>query len=260
MTIWTPPISEVGAAVQARNFRKAFSAFINGEGLLKATDLQVTGDPSLLKVNISTGGAMLLLPDGTFDVINADAVEVRTLNSAPTSGGARLDLIYAGMQSEEFGDGANLNDIRYKANPSPGSLTLPTPDTMAGVYPLATVSVPIGATKGTDCTITMLSATTAPVRDGGFTSGDLAGGGLPVVSNQTVHFGSTGTASTNHGAPFTPSMVIPVPTGPINAGPYVLLHAVSTISATTFASQWVMSDNSIPTVGSVLQVRVVAFP
>lgn len=257
MTIWNPPISEVGAFVQARNHRKAFSAFIQGEGLLKAADLQVSGDPSLLKLNISPGAAMLQLPDGTFDVVNSDAVEVRTLATNP-SGSPRLDLIYAGIQSKEFADAANAADLIYKPNPTPGSLVLPSMDTMAGTYPIASISVPPGATKGTDCTITMLSGTTAPGRDGGYSYGDIAV--LPWREVVTIKFGSIGQAVTSHTAPFTPSVLIPVLAGPINAGPFLVMHAISTITASQFSSQWVMSDNSFPVVNSTVTARLISFP
>lgn len=176
MTIQQPPISEIGAAVQAFSFRKAATAFLRGEGLISATDLAVTGDPSVRNLNFASGGAFLqyvggLSGDGTFDIFWASAAETRTIATPPVSG-SRVDLVYAGIKSKEFGDSVNSADLYIKAGTA-GTGLPPAPDVMAATYTLGTLLVPSTATKGSDCTFTSTATTTAPIRDGGYTSADI---------------------------------------------------------------------------------------
>lgn len=171
MTIQVPPISEIGALVQAFSHRKLATAFLRGEGLISAGDLAVTGDPSVMNLNFAQGGAFLQLPDSSYDVFWSSAAETRTIATPPVSG-SRVDLVYLGLKSKEFGDSVNTFDIYIKPG-STGSGLPPAPDVMAATYTLGNLLVPSTATKGSDCTFTSAAATTAPLRDGGYTSGDI---------------------------------------------------------------------------------------
>lgn len=172
MTIQSPPISEIGAAVQAFSFRKAATAFLRGEGLISATDLAVTGDPSVLNLNFAQGGAFLEYPDSSFDVFWSSAAETRAIVTPPVSG-SRVDLVYLGIHSKEFGDSTNGPPDIYIKPGTTGSGLPPAPDVMAATYTLGNLLVPSTATKGSDCTFTPTAATTAPLRDGGYTSADI---------------------------------------------------------------------------------------
>lgn len=216
MTIDQSILSDVGSNVaHARVFRALGSAFVRSGGLVSAGDLAVTGDPSLLAVNVDVGIGMVPYTSALqyFEPFEVDAPEQRALATAT---GARVDLVYAAVQSMEFGNSANGKDIKVVRGAN-GSTHAPNPDpTMAGVLPLASVQVPSGATRGTDCTITMLAQTTAPVRDGGYTPDDL-GAVAPTIwtgklTNKTV--GAGGYGGYAHGAPFTPVFAVVVPQFP----------------------------------------------
>lgn len=172
-------LSDVGtAAAHARSFRALASAFVRSPGLVSAGDLAVTGDPVAMAVNIDTGCAFCEYDPGQyFESFNVDAPEQRALATAT---GNRMDLVYAGVQSQEFGNGSNHKDL-YVVRGANGSTTPPMTDptmlSMAAVLLIAKVQVPSGATKGSQCTITMLADTIAPVRDGGYKPTDLAGVG-----------------------------------------------------------------------------------
>lgn len=174
MTIISPPISEIGAAVLAPSVRRLATAFVRAEGLITGTDLAVTGDPSAtapMLLNFAAGGCFLQYTDGTYDVLYSTATESRTIASPPVSG-FRTDLVYAGIKSKEFGDPVNSLDLYVKTGTN-GSSTPPAADTMAATYELGQLLVPAGAVHGSDCTFTPTAATTAPLRDGGYTSADI---------------------------------------------------------------------------------------
>lgn len=171
MTLWTPPVSEVGAFVQARNHRKLATAFLRGEGVVSVGDLLPSGSTTSMALNFADGGCFLQLPDGSYDVAWADAAATKPISAAPGSG-SRVDLVYVGYQSKEFGDLVNNIDFFIKAG-TVGSSLPPAPDPMAATYQLGTLLVPAGAVHGSDCTFTSTASTTAPVRDGGFGEGDL---------------------------------------------------------------------------------------
>lgn len=208
MTIDQSILSDVGSnAAHARVFRALGGAFIRSGGLVSATDLAVTGDPSTLAVNIGAG--MGFVPYGTarqyFEPFEVDATEQRALASN-ASGAARTDLVYLGVKSLEFGDPTNLKDIYVKRG-TPG---LPTADTMAAVLPLASVTVPNGATHGSSCTISMLTGTAAPIRDGGYLNSDLAPTTPRIWAGKWTNLktGAGGYGGYPHGAPFTPALVL----------------------------------------------------
>lgn len=171
MTIWTPPVSEVGAFVQARNHRKLATAFLRGEGIVSIGDLAVSGSTTSMALNFAAGACFLQYSDGSYDVANFDAAETRTISGAPGSG-SRVDLVYVGIKSKEFGDGVNSIDLYIKAGTTSSPLP-PAPDPMAATYTLGNLTVPSGATHGSDCTFVPTVTTTAPVRDGGWTAGDI---------------------------------------------------------------------------------------
>lgn len=164
-------ISDVGSNVAHARIIRALASFVRVGGIVSVGDLQVTGDPVDLAINCQSGIAFV--PMGTrqgFEPFIVDVTEKRSLASAVAS---RVDLAYAGVQSKEFGDAVNHKDIFVKTGPN-GGTSIPLPDPMAGILNVAKIAVPVGATKGTDCTITMLAQTTTPKRDGGFTAADIA--------------------------------------------------------------------------------------
>lgn len=216
MTIDGSILSDVGSNVaHARVFRALASAFVRSGGLISDGDLAVTGDPSVLAVNIDVG--MGLVPYGSvnqyYEPFEVDAPEQRLLNSN-TSGSSRTDLIYLGVKSLEFGDSVNSKDIYVKKGSAGGAL--PSPDAMAAVLPLAQAIVPSGASRGTSCTISMLADTTAPIRDGGFLPTDLAASSPTIWAGSWTNLktGAGGYGGYPHGAPFTPAFAIVIPQFP----------------------------------------------
>lgn len=221
MTIDQSGLFDQGTNVtHARTVRALASAFVRNGGLVSNGDLQVTGDPSTLAVNVDTGCGLVQYgaPNQFYEPFQVDTAEHRTLLTAT---GNRVDLIFAGVQSEEFGDSVNKKDL-YVVRGVDGSTDVPDvadpggPGPMAGALPLASIAVPSGATRGSQCTIKMLAQTVAPVRDGGFTSDDLA----PTPPTQWVTFlqnfstGAGGFGGYAHGAPFTPKAAVMIPQYP----------------------------------------------
>lgn len=216
MTIDQSILSDVGSNVaHARVFRALASAFVRSGGLVSDGDLAVTGDPSVLAINVDVGTG--LVPYGSvnqfYEPFEVDAPEQRLLNSN-TSGSSRTDLIYLGVKSLEFGDPVNSKDIYVKKGSAGGAL--PSPDPMAAVLPLAQAIVPSGASRGTSCTISMLADTTAPIRDGGFLDSDLAPTTPKIWAGEFVNktTGAGGYGGYPHGAPFTPKFAVVVPQFP----------------------------------------------
>lgn len=238
MTMVKPTIQE-SAGVHMRVVRMAFSAFLDGPGLAQATDFLVSGDPSALALNIAPGVAFLEMPNDRngYEPLISDGVETRSLGTAPNSG-TRTDLVYLGIKDQEFGDLNNDWEIFVKTNPSVGTGTPPAPDLMAATYKLAEVDVPAKVTRGSQCVIRRAGGTTAPVRDGGYQPGDLVLPSLPVFTKKDTitSFGSAGSATRAHGAPFRPRSIIVQ----INGVPLSRTTAVAaivqdqTINATTF--------------------------
>ena len=157
------------------------------------------------------------MPDLTYDLLYSDATEIRNIPTPPSSG-SRYDLLYAGIESKEFGDGQNFVNLRYKTGTT-SDTNGPDPDVMAGTSPVALVRVPSTATKGTDCTITMLTSTTAPVRDGGFKGGDIVLPAQPYLAYHRSGISTNGHIIANNGCPFVPKFVQCIGTYP-RAGVY----------------------------------------
>lgn len=224
MTIDQSQLGDVGTNIaHARTIRALASCFVRSGGLVSAGDLAVTGDPSVLAVNIDTGAGLVQYEAANqyYEPFQVDVAEQRSLLTAT---GSRVDLVFAGVQSEEFGDTLNSKDI-YVIRGVDGSTTVPDvddssgPGPMAATLPLAKVAVPSGATKGSQCTITMLAQTVAPVRDGGYTTSDLAPSTPPlwVTLLQNATTGDGGFGGYAHGAPFTPRTALLIPQYPNSA-------------------------------------------
>jgi len=234
-------LKEVGQPNHVSDIRRALARWVQTDGVISANDFNVTGDPSLLAVNIDYGQATFSYPAaaglGDMAVFDSDAVEQRNLSTAPGSG-SRIDLVYLGVRDKQYGDTVNSNDIYVK----PGQVNsgaAPNPDVMAASYPIAAVTVPVGATKGSQCTVQMLTDTTAPVRDGGYSGSDLIIPPPVHITHDVIgYWFGDGHTVRAHGAPFTPSAIHVQLTGPIFAVqlPGNPIVYAATINATTF--QW----------------------
>jgi len=233
-------LHEIGAQNKVSDIRRALSRWLTSEGVVTGGDFDVTGDPSRLAVNIARGQGVVAFQQAIlldFALFDSDSVEQRTLAAAPGSG-SRIDLVYCGAKDKAYGDAVNSVDFYVKTGVV-NSGVAPAPDIMAGAYPIAWVTVPAGATLGSQCQVTMLTETTAPVRDGGYSGSDLVIPPPIHVQHDVIgYWFGNGITARSHGAPFTPSAIHVQITGPLFAtqlpgNPVVISN---TITATQF--QW----------------------
>jgi len=233
-------LHEIGAQNKVTDIRRALSRWLSSEGVVYEGDFNVTGDPSRLAVNIDPGQGVVAFSQAIltdFALFDSDSVEQRTLATAPGSG-SRLDLVYCGAKDKAYGDAVNSVDFYVKAG-QVNSGHAPSPDVMAGAYPIAWVTVPAGATLGSQCQVQMLTVTTAPVRDGGYSGSDLVIPPPVHVQHDVIgYWFGDGHTVRAHGAPFTPSAIHVQLTGPLFAvqlpgNPIVI---ASSITSTQF--QW----------------------
>jgi hypothetical protein len=225
VTLVKPTIQEVGAAVHMRAIRMAFSAFLDGPGLAGATDFTVTGDPSSLSLNITAGTAFVQMPGNRngFVPLISDSTENRPIALAPSSGtAARTDRVYLGLKDLEFADDRNDWDIFVKANTTVGTGTPPPPDVMAVTYDLGTLTVPAKVTKGSQCVFHRTATTTAPVRDGGFNSGDVNITSGFFYEHHKTGVGTGGIMTAGTACPFVPRAIFAQPTNPIYFDPHIV--------------------------------------
>lgn len=211
MTVDSAFLENAGAVNHARDFRRFFAGVFLSQGVLGATDLDVTQRGAGANMSVDVAAGKCLVSDAQTIVGLYPFVSDATTNLAiasNSSGSTRIDIIVARVKDTEYADASNAKTIEVVQ----GTAGAGVPATPTRCLKLAEVTVANGATSITNANIAESRVWAGvglgprgQLAQGTTTStGSIAGSALDVTTS------STGSLTTVAGRRYRYSFSVPV--------------------------------------------------
>lgn len=152
MTVDSAFLENAGAVNHARDFRRFFAGVFLSEGVLGATDLDVTQRGAGANMSVDVAAGKCLISDaqsvqGLYPLVSDATTNLAIASNS--SGSTRIDIVVARVKDTEYGDASNAKTIEIVQ----GTAGAGVPATPTRCLKLAEVTVASGAASITNANI-----------------------------------------------------------------------------------------------------------
>lgn len=152
MTVDSAFLENAGAVNHARDFRRFFAGVFLSEGVLGATDLDVTQRGAGANMSVDVAAGKCLISDaqtvaGLYPLVSDATTNLAIASNS--SGSTRIDIVVARVKDTEYGDASNAKSIEIVQ----GTAGAGVPATPTRCLKLAEVTVASGAASITNANI-----------------------------------------------------------------------------------------------------------